>query len=267
LADRFETKHANISISLTGGGSSSAVKAMLANANVIGQMSRPMKEKERESYKTQYGYEPLEIKIATDAIAIYVHKDNPLEQLSTSQLAGIFGSDKKKDGKSVDNWVDLNISSLNIEPWKTTEIEVFGLPSTTGAYSLFRKRILNKGAFNSRMKSFPTSSSVVQGTGVDKTAISFSSSFYATKRTHFVALEATDGNYYMPDDKSVINHQYPLSRYLYLYINPKPGLEQTPELKSFIHFLMEEDTQLLIQRAGFYPVTKAIRDKQADLFN
>jgi len=260
LAGQFEQKHTDTVIKLTSAGSSSAVRAMLIDPNVVGQMSRPMKKKEHEQFKAQYGVEPIELKIAVDAIAIFVHKDNPIQQLTMAQLKSIFVQNKHNE--EVDLWQSVGNNNSEDDYWQTAKIQRYGLNSKTGAYSLFKKKVLNKQDFNVQMRSFSTSSSTVQAVGVEKNAIAFASSYYATKKTRFVALQAGDKQYYQPNEQSLTNLDYPLARYLYLYVTPESQTAHSVEFKQFIQFLMAQDTQALIKRAGFYSVAKDIRNKQ-----
>jgi len=265
LAGQFEQKHTDTVLKLTGGGSSSALKAMLTDPNIVGQMSRPMKEKERISYKAQYGVDPIELKIAVDAIAIFVHKDNPIQQVTMAQLKSVFVQNKHDE--EIELWQSLGINPSEDDYWQTAKIQRYGLSSTTGAYSLFKKKVLNKQEFNVQIESFSTSSSTVQAVGVEKSGIAFSSSFYATKKTKFLAIQADDKQYYQPNEQSLTNLDYPLARYLYLYITPGSETATSTAFKQFVHFLMAQDTQALIKRAGFYSVSKTIRNKQSVLFD
>ena len=260
LADHFEQNHKKIKINISGGGSSSAVTAMLAHPQTIGQMSRAMKPKERKAFVAHYGYEPTEFKVAVDALAIYVNKNNPVEQLTSVQLADIFS----KKNQHFITWGDLNLSLLDTDYWHNQVIQIYTLPKFSGAYSLFNKKILNKSGYKISSISQPTSSSVVQAVGVVPGAITFASSFFRTKRTHFVALEGKNGHFYRPEQPFISSFQYPLSRYLYLYINKKPGTKISLKNKQFLQFLMARGTQTLIHRAGFYSVDNNIRQQQLD---
>lgn len=261
LADRFEQRYKETRINIIGGGSSSALTAMLADSDTIGQMSRAMKAKERDAFIKHYGYEPVEFKIAVDALAVYINKNNPVKQLTTTQLADIFS----QNTPHVNYWGDIKLAKLNSTDWKKQPIQIYSLPQSSGAYSLFNKRILNKAGYKVSIISQPTSSSVVQAVGVNPGAISFASSFFKTQRTHFVALEAKDGRFYQPVQPWISTFQYPLSRYLYLYINQKPGTAIAAKNKLFLQFLMSDGTQVLIKRAGFYSVSEKIRRQQLEL--
>ncbi len=261
ISDRFEQEHKKIRVNISGGGSSSALTAMLANPKTIGQMSRPMKNKEHKAFIKHYGYKPIELKIAVDALAVYVNKNNPIKRLSKAQLASIFA----KNNHNIVNWGDLNLPKLKSPHWQGKLIQVFTLPKFAGAYSLFNKKILNKAGYKVTSISQPTSSSVVQAVGVHSGAITFASSFFNTPRTHFVALEGMGGIFYQPIQPWISTFKYPLSRYLYLYINQKPGTSISKEHRQFLAFLMAEGTQSLIKRAGFYSVAKTIRSKQLRL--
>ena len=263
LADRFEQNHKKIRINISGGGSSSAVRAMLTQPETIGQMSRAMKPKERNTFVKHYGYEPIEFKVAVDALAVYVNKKNPVKQLTSVQLADIFS----KKSHHINTWGDLKLSGLNTDDWHKQVIQIYTLPQFSGAYSLFNKKILNKSGYKVSSISQPTSSSVVQAVGVDSGAITFASSFFKTKRTHFVALEGKDGQFYQPVQPWISSFKYPLSRYLYLYINKKPGTALSLKNKQFLQFLMADGTQILIKRAGFYSVSEKIRLQQLELLD
>ncbi|MDX2503523.1 MAG: substrate-binding domain-containing protein [Gammaproteobacteria bacterium] len=261
IADQFEQRHKGIRINIAGGGSSSALKAMLFDPTAIGQMSRAMKKKERDSFVQRYGYQPMEFKVAIDALAVYVNKQNPLKQLTISQLAAIFSENEH----AIKQWGELKLPELSTAEWKNKVIRLFSLPPTAGAYSLFKKRVLNKAGYKISMISYPISSTIVQATGVNPGAISFASSFYATKRTHFIALQGKDGRFYPPQKQWITSFKYPLARYLYLYINRKPGTPLSRKNQQFLQFLMADGTQTLIQRAGFYSVSDAVRREQSAL--
>ena len=261
LADRFEQNHNNIRINIVGGGSSSAVTAMLANTENIGQMSREMKSKERNAFIKHYGYEPIEFKVAVDALAVYVNKKHPVKQLTSNQLADIFSM----KSQHINTWGDLKLSQVNTMDWQKKVIQIYTLPKTSGAYSLFNKKVLKKAGYKVSSISQPTSSAVVQAVGVDSGGITFASSFFKTKRTHFLALEGKDQKFYQPVQPWISSFQYPLSRYLYLYVNKKPGTAISVKNKQFLRFLMANGTQTLIKRAGFYSVSKKIRQQQLEL--
>ncbi len=140
LADRFEQNHKNIRIDISGGGSSSAVTAMLAHPETIGQMSRAMKPEERNAFVKHYGYEPIEFKIAVDALAVYVNKNNPVKQLTSKQLTDIFS----KKNPHINTWGDLHLTVVNTPEWQKQVIQIYTLPFSSGAYSLFDKKLLNK---------------------------------------------------------------------------------------------------------------------------
>ena len=263
LADRFEQTHNKILININGGGSSSAVTAMLANPETIGQMSRAMKLKEKSAFIKHYGYEPTEFKVAVDALAIYVNKGNPVKQLTSVQLADIFS----KKSQHIDTWDDLKLPHMNTGNWKKEVIQIYTLPQSAGAYSLFNKKILNKSGYKISSIIQPTSSAVVQAVGVNLEAITFASSFFKTRRTHFVALEGKDGQFYQPVQPWISSFQYPLSRYLYLYVNKKPGTAISLKDKKFLQFLMADGTQTLIKRAGFYSVSQKLRKQQLELLD
>lgn len=261
IADRFEQRHKEIKINITGGGSSSTLKAMLSTPDTIGQMSRAMKKKERAIFFQHYGYEPLEFKIAVDALAVYVNKHNSLNQLSITQLAEIYA----EDSHNINQWGDLKRPEFGTQIWKNRAIRLFSLPQSTGAYSLFKKRVLKKSGYKVSMISYPTSSTVVQAVGVYPGAIAFASSFYKTNRTHFVALQGKDSLFYRPEQQWITSFKYPLARYLYLYVNSKPGTPLPTKIQQLLQFLLADGTQILIQRAGFFPVSKIIRDQQSSL--
>ncbi len=260
LADRFEQNHKNIRINISGGGSSSAVTAMLANVETIGQMSRAMKSKERNAFIKHYGYEPIEFKVAVDALAVYVNKNNPVKQLKSNQLADIFS----KKAPQINYWGDLKISETNTTDWQKQVIQIYTLPQIAGAYSLFNKKVLKKAGYKISSISQPTSSAVIQAVGVDSGGITFASSFFKTRRTHFLALEGKDHKFYQPVQPWISSFKYPLSRYLYLYVNQKPGTVISAKNKKFLQFLMSDGTQTLIKRAGFYSVSKKIRQQQVE---
>jgi phosphate transport system substrate-binding protein len=126
-------------------------------------MSRPMKNTEIDAFERKYGYKPLEIKVAIDALAVFAHKDNPIPSLTMQQVDSIFSSTRKGGGPAFDRWGELGLTGA----WATRPLSLYGRNSASGTYGFFKDVALRGGDFRATVKEQPGSSSVVQGISTD----------------------------------------------------------------------------------------------------
>jgi phosphate transport system substrate-binding protein len=158
-AEGFRAIYPNVNIQIEGKGSSTAPPALIEGTAQLGPMSRPMKSTELDKFEGKFGYKPTPIKIAIDALAVFVHKDNPVKGLGLTQVDGIFSSTYKRGGKPVRTWGDVGLGGA----WAQRPISLYGRNSASGTYGMFKKIALRKGDYKDIVKEQPGSSSVVQG--------------------------------------------------------------------------------------------------------
>jgi phosphate transport system substrate-binding protein len=254
-AEGFRAVYPNVNIQIEGKGSSTAPPALIEGTAQLGPMSRPMKSSEIDAFEKKHGYKPTEIKVAIDALAVFVHKDNPLQGLTLTQVDGIFSSTNKRGGKPINTWGELGLTG----EWANRPLSIFGRNSASGTYGFFKEHALQNGDFRATVKEQPGSSSVVQGVASDLAGIGYSGIGYKTSGVKTVALAMTPGG--APQEPSLDNclsGAYPLARFLYVYVNKKPQQPMDKLVHEFIKFVNSKDGQEVVVKDGYYPMPATI---------
>jgi len=261
-AEGFKAKYPNVKIQIEGKGSSTAPPALIEGVSQFGPMSRQMKATELDAFEKKYGYKPTEIKVAVDALAVYVHKDNPIEGLTLQQLDGIFSSTYKRGGKNATKWGQLGLTG----EWANRPISLYGRNSASGTYGYFKEVALNKGDYKASVKEQPGSSSVVQGVASDLGGIGYSGIGYKTSGVKAVPIGTAAGKYAVPSDENALNGSYPIARFLYIYVNRAPGKPMDKLISEFLKFVLSKDGQQIVIKDGFFPLpANAITEDMAQL--
>ena len=254
-AEAFKLIYPKFDVEITGGGSGMALTALLEGRTELAPMSRPMTEKEMSDFQTKFGYPPTRITVALDAIAVYVNKYNPLDKLTLRQLDSLFSVTHKRGGESFKTWGELGLPG----DWAQREIKPKGPAKTHGMYTLFKEMVMENGDFRYDLKSEPVSTSIVQNVGADAGAVGFASYFYASRRTHPVAISATNtGPYFLPTQQNCLEGKYPLARFLYVYVNKKPDTALTPLTGHFLGFVCSKQGQETLANEGNYPLSAEV---------
>ena len=253
-AEGFKSLYPGVKIQIEGKGSATAPPALTEGTAQLGPMSREMKETERDAFEKKFGYKPVQIKVAVDALAIFVNKDNPIKGITLDQADGIFSSTFKSGGKSIEKWGDLGLTG----DWASKPISIYGRNSASGTYGFFKEHVLQKGDFKPTVKEQPGSSAVVQGVGSDLGAIGYSGIGYVTSQVKALPAGTSAEALVEPNYQNVISGDYPLARYLYVYINKKPGAEGDKLVTEFLKFVLSKQGQEIVVKDGYYPVPAAV---------
>ncbi len=252
-AESFTKLYPNIKVQVEGKGSSTAPTALIQGTAQFGPMSRAMRSTEIDQFEAKYGYKPTQIRTSYDALAVYVHKDNPIEKLTLAQVDAAFSKTRKRGGKAVATWGDLGLTG----DWASRPISLYGRNSASGTYGFFREHVMNNGDYKDGVKEQPGSASVVQGVTEDRYGIGYSGIGYRTSGVKVVPLAETtafsDGNY-----EDVVAGKYPLNRFLYVYINRAPGKPLDPLVKEFVKFILSKEGQEVVVKDGYLPLSPAI---------
>lgn len=262
-AEGFRKHYPNVNIQIEGKGSSTAPPALIEGTAQIGPMSREMKKQEEEAFEAKFGYKPTKIGVALDSLAVYVHKDSPLDQLSLTQVDAIFSKTRKGGAaQDISTWGQIGVKgSLANMP-----ISLYGRNSASGTYGFFKENALYKGDFKDTVKEQPGSASVVLGVTEDKTAMGYSGIGYKTSGVKAIALSAKDGQpAYEPNYENVLTGKYPLGRLLYLYVAKEPNKPLPPLVKEFLTFVLSKEGQEVVVKDGYLPLTAAVAAKQLEL--
>jgi phosphate transport system substrate-binding protein len=250
-AEGFKAQYPNVNIQIEGKGSSTAPPALIEGTAQLGPMSREMKSTEIDAFEKKYGYKPTEIKVAIDALAVFVHKDNPIKGLSMQQVDSIFSSTLKAGGKDIAKWGDVGLTG----EWAGKPVSLYGRNSASGTYGFFKEHALAKGDFKATVKEQPGSSSVVQGVGSDLAGIGYSGIGYKTSEVRALPIAAKTGAPFVPADyENCLTGDYPIARFLYIYINKKPGAPAGKLIEEFIKFVESKEGQQVVVKDGYFPL-------------
>jgi len=263
-AESFRKFYPNVNIQVEGKGSSTAAPALAEGTAQLGPMSRPMKLEEIEQFEARHGFRPTQLSVALDSLGVFVHKDNPVQNLSLAQLDAIFSKTRKR-GNPADilTWGDAGVTD---PAWAALPISLYGRNSASGTYGFFKEHVLAKGDFKDTVKEQPGSASVVMGITEDRAAIGYSGIGYRTSGVKTLAISKTGQDTpYAPSQANVLANKYPLSRMLYVYIAKKPNEPLDPLTREFITFIFSKEGQESVVKDGFYPLPAKIAGEQLRL--
>jgi len=254
-AEGFKNFYPNVTIEIEGKGSSTAPPALIAGTATFGPMSREMKKVEMDEFEAKFGYKPTALPTSIDMLAVYVNKDNPIKGLTLAQVDAIF-SKTRKLGHPVDitNWGQLGLEG----EWKNRPISLYGRNAASGTYGYFKEHALGKGDYKDSVKEQPGSSAVVQGVASDKGGIGYSGIGYKTADVRAVALAGADGKMIEATPENAYTGEYPLARFLYVYVNAKPGVPLDPLRREFIRYIFSRQGQQDVVKDGYFPITANI---------
>jgi phosphate transport system substrate-binding protein len=253
-AEGFRAMYPNVNIQIEGKGSSTAPPALIEGTAQLGPMSRPMKSKELDTFEKKFGYKPTPIKVAIDALAVFVHKDNPMEGLTLTQVDSIFSSTYKRGGKPAKVWSDVGHNGA----LASTPFSLYGRNSASGTYGMFKEHVLEKGDYKDTVKEQPGSSSVVQGVASDVGGIGYSGIGYQTSGVKALALGEKAGEFFEPSLENCLSGDYPLARFLYVYVNKKPNEPMDQLTLEFIKFALSKAGQNIVVKDGYYSLPATV---------
>ena len=246
-AERYHENNTNVSIEVSGGGSGVGIQEFIKKSIDIAQASRQMKATEIQQAKDA-GLNPVEFKVAVDGVAIIVHQNNPINNLTIGQLRGIYNG-------TYTNWNQVG------GPDKA--IVTFGRQSTSGTYQYFQEVVLKNGAYIPSMQQMTGNAAIISGVQGDDRAIGYVGIGYAKESSGISVLQlkhnATSTAYAPTDKSAVLSGQYELSRPLYLYTN---GVQQD-EVWIWLNWILDANAgQKVAEQAGFYALPQDMLELQ-----
>jgi phosphate transport system substrate-binding protein len=249
-AEDFRKIYPSVKIEIEGKGSSTAPPALIAGTAQFGPMSRAMRPAEIDAFESKYGYKPTLLRVAVDALAVYVNKDNPLKCLALGQVDGIFSVTRNSGSPNITTWDQVGLTG----EYAGKAISLFGRNSASGTYGYFKEVGLLNGDFKSSVKEQPGSSTVVQGVAADKFAMGYSGIGYRTADVRPLAISGRDGTCFEPARQNAYSGKYPISRFLYIYMNKNPSTALEPVRAEFIRFMYSKQGQQATVKDGYYPM-------------
>jgi phosphate transport system substrate-binding protein len=257
-SEGFRGLYPSVKIAVEGKGSSTAPPALIESTAQFGPMSRAMKSREEDEFEKKFGYKPTKARIAVDSLAVFVHKDNPIKCLSLKQVDAIFSKTRRGgEAKDVKTWGDLGLTG----EWADKPVSLYGRNSASGTYGYFKEVALFGGDYKDSVKEQPGSSAVVQGVASDKYGIGYSGVGYKTADVRTVALSSGSSQCFDATAENAYSGDYPLARFLYIYVNKKPGEKMDPLRSELLKYILSKQGQEAVIKDGFYPVSRAVADE------
>ena len=248
-AEGFQAIYPNVNIQIEGKGSSTAPPALIEGTSQLGPMSRTMKDSEIDAFEKKFGYKPTAVGSSIDALAVFLNKDNPLDNLTMQQVDSLFSSTFKRGGTPRARWGQLGVTGGLAD----RAISLYGRNSASGTYGFFKKVALEGGDFSPRVKEQPGSSSVVQGVASDLSGAGYSGIGYMTS-----GVKAVDLNGVAPTPENCISGDYPLARTLYIYVNKSPTEDLDKLTYEFLRYVLSKQGQEVVAKDGYYPLPAPI---------
>ena len=256
----FRKMYPNVNVQMEGKGTSTAFPALIEGTSQLGPMSRDPKPTEQDKFEGAFGYKATILRTSLDALAVYVHKDNPLEELTLEQVDAIFSKGRKRGFKEdVRTWGQLGLKG----DWANRQVSAYGRNSASGTYGFFKEVSLKGGDYKDIVKEMPGSASVVQAITEDRFGIGYSGIGYATSGVKKLRIaDKTGGKYIAAESENVYNDTYPLRRFLFVAINRAPGKPLLPLLREFCTYLFSKEGQQAVEQDGYFPLAPAIANEQ-----
>lgn len=266
LVLEFQSRQPKVAIDLRSGGSTKGIAEFLeapqpgrivvneerAKQALLVSSSRELLDSEIKRFSSQRGYEPLAIPIAVDAVALYVHKDNPLPGLTLDQVDAVFSTTHHRGYKQdITTWGDLRLTG----GWEKAEIRLYGRDRKSGTRAFFQEHVLAGGDFKPSLQDEPGAASVILAMSRDQLSLGYSGIGLQASSVRIVPLAEIEGMpFIIPSAATVADQTYPLRRLLYLYLDKAPGSPLPQPVQEFVNFLQSREGQETVVKAGFYPL-------------
>lgn len=255
-AETFRGFYPNVNIEIQGAGSGTAPPALTEATVNFGPMSREMRASEIEAFENRYGYAPTMVPVGIDTIAVFVNRDNPIECLSIPQVDAIFSDTRRCGlGESITRWGQVGLTGA----WANRDFTLYSRNAVSGTYGFFRQHALCDGDFSPSINEQPGSASVVQGVSESINGIGYSGIGYRTSGVKVVALAPEHGGTcYEATGENAASGDYPLARFLFVYVNKHPERDLPPVEREFLRMVLSRQGQDVVVRDGFLPLPESV---------
>jgi len=253
--DDFSGQAPGVNVQVQASGSSTAPTALTAGAVQLGAMSRPMQADERQAFEARYGYPPLAVPVAMDALVVVVNQRNPLREIDPRQLDAVFSITRLCGAHQVpQRWGDLGLRQTE---WQQRPIQRYGRNSASGTWGFFKQQALCQGDFRNDVAEFPGSAAVVQAVAGNPRSIGYASFGFHLSGIRLLPVVTKNGDAVAPDPETIRTGRYPWSRPLYLYVNKAPGKPLPPLVDAFLRQVLSSQGQQRVSEAGYLPLSAA----------
>lgn len=258
-AEEFNKLYPNVNVQIQGAGSSTAPPALTEGTAMLAPMSRGMRQSEIQEFEARFGYPPTELPVAVDMLAVFVNRDNPIESLSIPQVDAIFSATRRCGySEDITRWGQLGLT----DAWANRDFALYSRNAVSGTYGFFKDNAMCGGDFKSSINEQPGSSSVVQGVTESINGIGYSGIGYQTSGVRALPIAATHGaQAYEPSAENAASGDYPLARYLFIYINKHPNRPLDPLTREFVKMVYSKLGQEVVDRDGFVTLPAVVADR------
>ncbi|MCK9203391.1 MAG: phosphate ABC transporter substrate-binding protein [Bacteroidales bacterium] len=233
-AEVYMKSHQETIIQVTGGGSGTGISALINGSTDICNSSRPMKQSEMDKLKDRYASLGIEIPCAKDGVTIFLNSSNPVKELTLKQLSNIFSGKTK-------NWKEVG--------GPDADIKLYGRENSSGTYVFFKDNVVRTD-YAASCQTLPGTAAVVNAVSKDKYGIGYGGAAYAAGVKHCAVKKDDKSTAYVANAETVKAGQYPITRYLYMYLRNRP----TGEIKAYIDWILSPEGQKLVTEIGYFPV-------------
>ncbi|PTB85254.1 phosphate-binding protein [Pseudidiomarina aestuarii] len=261
-AEEFKRQYPNVNMQIQAAGSSTAPPALTEGTSNFGPMSRAMKSKEIESFEKRHGYKPTQVRVAIDALAVFVHKDNPIEGMTIAEVDAVFSNTRLCGAnQQVQRWSDLGLTGA----WENRDLQLYGRNSVSGTYGYFKEIALCDGDFRPNVNEQPGSASVVQSVSTSLNAIGYSGIGYLTSGVKTVPIAVEEGAEFVDaTTENSLAGKYPLARFLYVYVNKHPNKPLDPATAEFLKMVLSKTGQEIVDKDGYIPLPLAVVEQELE---
>lgn len=267
----YRKAYPRLSVTMEAKASGAGAPGLISGKADLAPVGREMLPAEEKAFVDKFGYKPFAIRVATGsagslgktaASVILVDKDNPIKGLSLAQLDAIYSTTRKRGHADISKWGDLGLTG----EWKDRPIHLYGLKPPNGIEQYFQARVMLDGTYKTNIE-------FVKGRGFTH-AFTVAAEDMATRpggltyallanvvpNVRVVPLGENDGGpFYMPTVQNAYLHTYPLSRYVYIFVNRPPGKPLEPKVKEFLKLVLSREGQDVVAKEGVYiPLTPAV---------
>lgn len=267
----FRKAYPELSVTMEARASGSGGPALVNGTADLAPVAREMLPAEYQAFVAKYGYPPFAIRVATGsmgslgktaATVMLVDKDNPIKGLTLAQLDAIYSTTRKRGHAPITTWGELGLGG----EWKNRPIHLYGLKPPNGIEQYFKAAVMEGGDYKDGIEflkgeGFTHAFTVgAQEMASHPGGIEYAMIANLTPNVKIVPLSATEGApYYMPTIQNIYTHTYPLSRYVYIYVNRPPGQSLAPKIKQFLELVLSRQGQDVVAKEGvFVPLTPAV---------
>jgi ABC-type phosphate transport system substrate-binding protein len=277
---QFRQAYPPLSVTMEARASGSGGPALTEGTAHAAPVGRELLPVELEAFVKRFGYPPLEIKVATGSVGslgktassiVLVHKDNPITGLTLAQLDAIYSKDRKRGHADIRTWGDLGLKGV----WATRPIKLYGLRPPNGIEQYVKRIALLGGEWKDGIQQVKgegfTHAFTVAAKDIGATnpgGLTYGLLANVIPDVKVVPLAAEPGGpFVLPTQEDIYTHRYPFSRFVYIYVNRKPGQPLEPKVKEFLKLVLSrEGQQVVSEEAVFLPLTaEVVREELAKL--